>query len=90
MTIHLPYGKTEVLMEISPERVITSKIAQLRGGNGAALVEQAMAAPIGSPSLRELAAGKKTCTIIISDHTRPVPSRDILPPMLAQLRQGNP
>ena len=40
MTVHLPYGKTEIPMEISPERVITSKIAQLRGGNGAALVEQ--------------------------------------------------
>ena len=34
--------------------------------------------------------GKKTCTIIISDHTRPVPSRDILPPMLEELRKGNP
>ena len=49
-----------------------------------------MAAPIGSPSLKELAVGKKTCTIIISDHTRPVPSRDILPPMLSELREGNP
>ena len=49
-----------------------------------------MAHPIGTPTLRELAVGKKSCTIIISDHTRPVPSRDILPPMLRQLRQGNP
>lgn len=45
---------------------------------------------MGTPGLAALAAGKKRCTIIISDHTRPVPSRDILPPMLAQLRQGNP
>ena len=28
--------------------------------------------------------------IIVSDHTRPVPSRDILPPMLEELRQGSP
>ena len=28
--------------------------------------------------------------VIISDHTRPVPSREILPEMLRQLRQGNP
>ncbi len=90
MTIHLPYGKTTIPMEIAPERVITSEIGKLEGGNGAALVERAMTAPIGSPLLSELAAGKKTCTVIISDHTRPVPSREILPAMLAQLRQGNP
>lgn len=54
------------------------------------LVLEAMAHPIGSPRLRELAAGKGTCTIIISDHTRPVPSRHIIPFLLAELRQGNP
>ena len=90
MTVQLPYGKTSIPMEIAPERVIISKINQLEGGDGSALVAAAMEAPIGSPRLSELAAGKGTCTIIISDHTRPVPSKDILPQMLAQLRQGNP
>jgi nickel-dependent lactate racemase len=28
--------------------------------------------------------------IIISDHTRPVPSKDILPNMVRELREGNP
>ena len=90
MTIQLPYGNTAIPMDISPERVITSNIGKLKGGDGSALVAQAMEAPIGSPKLSELAAGKQTCTIIISDHTRPVPSRDILPHMLAELRKGNP
>ena len=90
MTVRLPYGRTAIPMEIAPERVITSNIGKLEGGDGAALVRAAMAQPIGSLSLAELARGKQTCTIIISDHTRPVPSRDILPPMLEQLRQGSP
>ena len=90
MTVHLPYGKTTIPMEIAPERVITSNIGALQAGDGAALVRAAMAQPMGSPALWELAAGKRTCTVIISDHTRPVPSRDILPAMLEQLRQGNP
>ncbi|MCL2479342.1 MAG: nickel-dependent lactate racemase, partial [Treponema sp.] len=34
--------------------------------------------------------GKKKITIIASDHTRPVPSKIILPPMLAEIRRGNP
>lgn len=55
-----------------------------------ALVEQAMANPIGSASLRELAKGKNKVVIIASDHTRPVPSKVIIPPMLRQIREGNP
>ena len=90
MTIHLPTGKTTISMNIAPERVIVSNIGKLEGGDGAELVRAAMAAPIGSPSLSQLAVGKRTCTVIISDHTRPVPSRDILPHMLRELRQGNP
>ena len=90
MTVQLPTGKTTIPMDVAPERVIVSEISKLEGGDGAALVAQAMAHPIGSPELSELAVGKRTCTVIISDHTRPVPSRDILPHMLAQLRQGNP
>ncbi len=90
MIVNLPYGHTAISMEVDSSRVITSNIGKLEGGDGAALVEQAMEAPIGSPKLSELAAGKRTCTVIISDHTRPVPSRDILPAMLSQLRQGNP
>jgi len=92
MQIKLPYGNTEILFE-APERahVLYSNIDQLKSSeSGQDIVRAAMAAPIDSPSLKELAVGKKTCTLIISDHTRPVPSRDILPPMLEELRAGNP
>lgn len=54
------------------------------------LVEQALEHPIGSQRLEELAEGKKKIVIIISDHTRPVPSRVILPPMLRRIRTVNP
>lgn len=53
-------------------------------------VKRAMESPIDSPPLSELARGKKNAVIIISDHTRPVPSRHILPLMLAELRKNNP
>ncbi len=56
----------------------------------AAEVRRALAQPIGSPRLAELAENAKTCVIICSDHTRPVPSRYIIPAMLAELRHGNP
>ena len=89
--ISIPYGKTHISCDIPYNGLLVSRIDTLKSeASGRELVEKALASPIGSAKLSELAAGKKTCTIIISDHTRPVPSRDILPPMLAQLRQGNP
>ncbi|MDO5579793.1 MAG: nickel-dependent lactate racemase [Planctomycetia bacterium] len=54
------------------------------------IVRDAMAHPIDSPPLYEIAKGKKTAVIIISDHTRPVPSKKILPAMLEELRRFNP
>ncbi len=89
--ISIPYGKSHLTYDFPYSGLLTSRVDQLKSNkSGLELVRQAMANPIGSPKLAELAVGKNTCTIIISDHTRPVPSRDILPPVLEELRQGNP
>jgi len=53
-------------------------------------VSVALDRPIGSAPLEALAAGKRTATIITSDHTRPVPSVVTLPLLLERLRRGNP
>lgn len=54
------------------------------------LVKQALENPIGSPKLSELVEGKKKVVIIASDHTRPVPSKIIIPFMLSEIRKGSP
>jgi nickel-dependent lactate racemase len=46
--------------------------------------------PIDSPRLSALARGRKNCVIIISDHTRPVPSRIFCRTCFRELRQGSP
>lgn len=89
--VHIPYGKTQLPCRVPYTGLLTSRVGELKSDRaGIDLVREALAKPIGAPKLSELARGKKSCTIIISDHTRPVPSRDILPPMLEQLRAGNP
>lgn len=89
--ISIPYGKTSLSCTLPDCALLTSRVGELKSDRaGIDLVREAMSNPIGSPKLSELARGKKSCTVIISDHTRPVPSRDILPPMLEQLREGNP
>ncbi|MEE1200988.1 MAG: lactate racemase domain-containing protein, partial [Christensenellales bacterium] len=57
---------------------------------GIELVREALANPVGAPKLSELSAGKDRVVIIASDHTRPVPSKAIIPPMLDEIRRGNP
>ena len=54
------------------------------------LIRDAMAFPEGTKPLRELAKGKNRVVLLASDHTRPVPSRLIVPEMLREIREGNP
>lgn len=91
-TVKFYYAKTTYDLEVPDDTpVLTSNIDKLASDRpGIEIVREAMANPIDSPRLSELAKGKPDCTIIISDHTRPVPSRDILPPMIEELRAGNP
>ena len=91
--MRIPYGTTglELDRDLTGAEVLESAIGTLKAeGSEDDIVCKAMAAPMGSPRLAELAKGKKTATIIVSDHTRPVPSKHILPFMLAELREGNP
>lgn len=92
MEIKIPYGKTFQTLNIEEGfDLLESKIQELEAGaDGGAIVRAAMASPIGAPKLRELAAGKKNAVLIISDHTRPVPSKQIVPYMLEEMRAGNP
>ena len=89
--LHLPYGDTFIPFDETGALVLRSRVDELAAGRpGDEIVRAAMARPYGGARLSELAAGKRTCTLIVSDHTRPVPSRDILPAMLSELRAGNP
>lgn len=96
LCIHLacPLAKKKIKLELPEEQVagvLVSHAHEYKAPKSEAeLVADALANPIGSPKLSELAKGKKNCVIISSDHTRPVPSHIIMPQLLAELRKGNP
>ena len=92
MRISIPYGRTRQEAEVADSRLLGVFTAPLPAPvpDPEAEVARALDNPIGSPRLEELAVGKHTAVIILSDHTRPVPSRILLPQMLARLRRGNP
>ena len=98
-TISLAYGRSNITCNIDNGREINVlRAANWKGDSPAngkpvdesAIIAAALAAPIGSPRLSELARGKKKVVVITSDHTRPTPSRLTLPPMLKEIRDGSP
>lgn len=92
--ILFPYGKEKLSYTFDAEElagVLTSSIEEYEPeADEVTLVKKALENPIGSVKLSELAKGKKNIVIIASDHTRPVPSRIIMPLMLEEIRRGNP
>ena len=94
MKIKLPYGKGFQETEISNERingVLEASIEEYQPEDDQlTIVKKARKNPINSKKLKELAVGKDKVVILISDHTRPVPSKYILPLMLKEIREGNP
>ena len=88
------YGKGKIVHGFDDNELIGVLESSINEYNpefdGAELVERAMNDPVGTESLCELAKGKNKVVIIASDHTRPVPSKLIIPPMLREIRKGNP
>ena len=94
ITVSFPYGKEELSYSFEDSQlkaVLTSQIHHYTAPKKPEeLVEAALAAPIGSQPLSALAEGKNNVVLIASDHTRPVPSKVIIPAMLREIRKGNP
>lgn len=92
--VSFPYGKELITYNFENENFNGVLVSKLHGykpeASGMDLVKNAMANPIGSKRLSELAKGKKNIVIIASDHTRPVPSKVIIPPILEEIRGANP
>ncbi len=92
--ILFPYGKEKLSYKFESKElagVLTSSIEEYEPEfDEITLVKNALENPIGSAKLSELAKEKKNIVIIASDHTRPVPSKIIMPLMLEEIRKGNP
>lgn len=91
--IKLPYGKKFQEAEIDDNKIqgiLLSKLEEYKAPKTEdELVNIALDNPIGSKKLEDLAVGKEKVVILCSDHTRPVPSKIIIPKMLERIRKGN-
>lgn len=93
-TIKIPYYTSTLDLHMDDKNlkaVITAKTDEYQASKSETeLVKDALANPIGTPRLRELAKGKNKVVLVTSDHTRAVPSKLTLPILLDEIRQGNP
>ncbi len=91
--ISFPYGKKKLIGSFKDNEligVLESGINNYKTElSGEELVKEALKNPVGSESLSLLAKDKKNIVIIASDHTRPVPSKIIIPPLLEEIRSVN-
>ena len=89
--LFFPYGQTHLEYEFDEKElvgVLSSSIEEYKPeDNGFELVRKALEAPVGSQKLSEISRGKQKVVIIASDHTRPVPSKIIIPQMLCEIRK---
>ena len=92
--VKFPYGTGHIEYLFPEERFQAELVSKMHHYKAAhspeELVRQAFENPVGTPKLSVLAEGKKNIVLIASDHTRPVPSKVIIPQMLAEIRKGNP
>ncbi|HSB78616.1 MAG TPA: nickel-dependent lactate racemase [Candidatus Methylomirabilis sp.] len=86
----IPYGKQEVEIRIPTRNYLATLAPRYRPGleDTPAAIRHALAHPIGSRRLRDIARGKQSAVIVVNDVTRPTASDKLLPPLLEELREA--
>jgi nickel-dependent lactate racemase len=87
MRITLDYDRAGLTVELPDDRVVGPLAIRPAPplADPEAVIAEALAKPIGSRPLAELARGRRNACILVCDITRPVPNRLILPPLLRTL-----
>lgn len=87
MQIQLDYGREGLFVEVPEENLDT--VLRLNPAppvpDPTTAVQEALRNPVSAPPLAELARERRSACVVISDITRPVPNRILLPPLLACL-----
>ena len=90
MRVQMRYGHGTVAVNIPDKNLagVLETAASVPLADADKAVWQAISQPTTSPSLAEVAKGRDSACIVISDITRPVPNQVILPPILETLEQA--
>ena len=86
MRVTLAYGRTGLPVDFPKSRTTVIQPTHVQAvSDECGAVRQALRAPLGSPPLASLVRPNQTVAIAVCDITRPMPSRKVLPVVLAEL-----
>ncbi len=85
MKVHLAYGKQGLDVELPDHATVLTPQHTPPLFDPQNAVRRALQKPLASPPLRELVRAEDSVAIVVSDITRPVPYRVLLPPVLGTL-----
>jgi nickel-dependent lactate racemase len=91
MQIQLPYGSGTIPIEVPDknlQRVILPKEI-IQPDRPEVIIKNALYNPIGTDRLSRIATEYDKVAILIDDHTRPCPTKTLLPPVLEELQHAN-
>jgi lactate racemase len=86
MQVTLAYGRTGFAVELPDDHTDVVEPRDVPGlPDEAAAITAALRAPLGRAPLHMLAGPDDNVVIVVNDGTRPMPSAQVLPPLLAEL-----
>lgn len=90
MQVELAYGRGRLAVTLPDKNVVKILATQPMEApvDPVAALENGLQNPLYAPPLAEIARGKRTACIVVSDLSRPVPNRVLLPPILQCLENA--
>lgn len=88
MKTHLLCGKDAIALDIPQNALLIENKPAKPLQNPEEAILRALTDPTGTPPLSKIAKGRDNACIVISDITRPVPNKLLLPPMLKILEES--
>ena len=88
MLVSLAKDHEQLVCNVKDDSVVLLPKHSADSLNEDSIISGALEAPIGTPKLSEIVCAGEKVAIIVSDITRPVPTRKFLPQLLAELKKG--
>src|SRR5512137_2993487 len=90
MHIELPYGKGTVPLDVPEKNLLEVALPKeyIQPRQPDLMIQEALKNPFGTKPLPDLVGAGDTVAVVIDDYTRPCPTKIILPPVLAELKNA--
>lgn len=85
--IDLPYGHDKLAIQVPTEKLVGTFLPRALApvADAAEALREALASPVASPRLKDLAAGARSVAVAIEDATRPVPNALLIDAVMSEL-----